>query len=161
MIRNIFDQKLRATTGGEESNQSWNLSGTSSPFKEVLNECRSGAEEDSMSTPNLSNMSFDSPIVVAKTPTGQPSVSSLAIETKKPEDSSSSNVTSTAPPAEPVGEDKKAVKKRDMFAPEADMFAEEYSVRDLFLIKFKTTIPFSSPVMNVALFEHVQHFRVN
>ena len=141
MIRNIFDQKLRATTGGEESNQSWNLSGTSSPFKEVLNECRSGAEEDSMSTPNLSNMSFDSPIVVAKTPTGQPSVSSLAIETKKPEDSSSSNVTSTAPPAEPVGEDKKAVKKRDMFAPEADMFAEEYSVRDLFLKNLKRQSP--------------------
>ena len=67
--------------------------------------------EDSMSTPNMSNMSFDSPIMVAK------SFSTDADKETKDEDD-----------AEKKLEEEKKAKKKDMFAPEADMFAEEYSV---------------------------------
>merc|ERR1712071_600809 len=63
-----------------------------------------------MSTPNMSNMSFDSPIMVAK------SFSTDADKETKDEDD-----------AEKKLEEEKKAKKKDMFAPEADMFAEEYS----------------------------------
>ncbi len=115
-------------SAGEDSNQSWNPeSGTSSPFKEILNEGRSGAEEDSMSTPNMSSMSFDSPIVVTKTPT-----------TDADGDVKKSTEESGVPQAElaDAEEDQSKAKKPDMFAPEADMFAEEYSVSCLFFLVF-------------------------
>ena len=64
-----------------------------------------------MSTPNMSNMSFDSPIMVAK------SFSASVEKEKKDEDDTEKKL-----------EEEKKAKKKDMFAPEADMFAEEYSV---------------------------------
>ncbi|KAK4002934.1 hypothetical protein OUZ56_004726 [Daphnia magna] len=104
----------------EDSSQSWNvegyLSGTSSPFKEVLNE---GGEDSIMSTPN---MSFDSPIIVTK---------SNFIGIDKQKDSNAveppTKTDDQTDTKETKLEDEKRAKKRDMFAPEADMFAEEYS----------------------------------
>jgi hypothetical protein len=109
----------------EDSSQSWNVegyvSGTSSPFKEVLNE---GGEDSMMSTPN---MSFDSPIIVTKSNFTDMNrqKDSIAGEPSGKTDNQTDN-------KETKLEEEKRAKKRDMFAPEADMFAEEYSVSFLF-----------------------------
>ena len=83
----------------------------------MLNE---GGEDSMMSTPN---MSFDSPIVVAKSDFGgvEKQKEASAVE------SSAKTDTQTDSKEIKVEEDKRT-KKKDMFAPEADMFAEEYSV---------------------------------
>ena len=84
-----------------------------------------------MSTPNLSNMSFDSPIIVAKSFAGQ--VKNKDSEPNKSDDSDAEGKENgKEKKMEEDKEDKKA-KKKDMFAPEADMFAEEYSVSVSFL----------------------------
>lgn len=101
----------------EDSSQSWNLSGTSSPFKEVLNE---GGDDSMMSTPN---MSFDSPIVVTKSNFGVDKQKDTSTNTEP-----ASNTDTQDDPKETKLEEDKRTKKKDMFAPEADMFAEEYSV---------------------------------
>lgn len=83
----------------------------------MLNE---GGEDSIMSTPN---MSFDSPIIVTK---------SNFIGIDKQKDSNAveppTKTDDQTDTKETKLEDEKRAKKRDMFAPEADMFAEEYSV---------------------------------
>ena len=118
----------------EESSQSWaNVSGTSSPFKEVLNE---GGEESMMSTPN---MSFDSPIIVTKSNfggVGKPTKDSTESSLKQAGDSSGADAIGADEKSVKVEEEKKTKSRKDMFAPEADMFAEEYSVSLLYLFLF-------------------------
>lgn len=70
-----------------------------------------------MSTPNVS---FDSPIVVAK------GHLSTGMKSKEPPQLTAQSMAGSDS-KETINECKK-VKKKDMFAPEADMFAEEYSV---------------------------------
>ena len=78
-----------------------------------------------MSTPN---MSFDSPIVVTKSDFGG--------EEKQKEGNVTRTDNQTDSKETKVEEDRRA-KKKDMFAPEADMFAEEYSVSFLFDYLYK------------------------
>lgn len=85
----------------------------------MLNE---GGEDSMMSTPN---MSFDSPIIVTKSNFGD------VDRQKDSGESSRKNETQTENKEAKLEEEKRA-KKRDMFAPEADMFAEEYSVSFIF-----------------------------
>lgn len=83
----------------------------------MLNE---GGEDSIMSTPN---MSFDSPIIVTK--------SNFAGVDKQKDPSTVEPSTKTdgeTDSKEAKLEEEKRAKKRDMFAPEADMFADEYSV---------------------------------
>lgn len=75
-----------------------------------------------MSTPN---MSFDSPIIVTKSNFGD-------VDRQKDSGESSRKNESQTENKEAKLEEEKRAKKRDMFAPEADMFAEEYSVSFLF-----------------------------
>lgn len=75
-----------------------------------------------MSTPNVS---FDSPIVVAK------SNVTAGIESKEPSSQAATSVPESDS-KETFNESKKVVKK-DMFAPESDMFAEEYSVSQTYI----------------------------
>ena len=83
--------------------------------------------EDSMSTPN---MSFDSPIIMTKnnfsglSKTKEPSALTVV---EPPKVENQSEIDSSEIKDVKV-EDDKPSKKKDMFAPEADMFAEEYSV---------------------------------
>lgn len=94
-----------------------------------------------MSTPN---MSFDSPIVVSKSNFGGLGKAKDSAEPslKQTGESSDAEATNdTAKFATKAEEEKKAKQssKKDMFAPEADMFAEEYSVSwILFLLLYLT-----------------------
>ena len=73
-----------------------------------------------MSTPN---MSFDSPIVVTKSNFNvNQQKDAAAVESNPNPDSHADTMK------EEKLEEEKRAKKRDMFAPEADMFAEEYNV---------------------------------
>ena len=99
-------------------------------------ECHSAVEEDS-----TTNVSLDSTIFVSKTLSRPESVSSLAIEAKKAEESALSTAASAAPLTEDrhmEGDGKKSSKKLDMFSPEVDMFAEEYNVSDPLFRFWKT-----------------------
>ena len=96
-----------------------------------------------MGTPNFTNMSFDSPITVAKTPTE----TALGGQKKDCDDSTrvkttmSDNVGDSIETKESKhDEDKTRSKKKDMFAPEADMFAEEYSVSSIWLLLLLTFV---------------------
>lgn len=88
----------------------------------MLNE---GGEDSIMSTPN---MSFDSPIVVTK--------SSFGSAEKKDTTVVETSVSQKTDDKESKPEEDKRAKKKDMFAPEADMFAEEYSVSNFSLSLF-------------------------
>jgi len=121
------------------------LSSASSPFKEVINE----GGEDSMSTPN---MSFDSPIIVAKT--NFSGVGKLK-GSSEPSHSLAGDSCDATPSdsKDPKVEEEKRAKKRDMFAPEADMFAEQYSVSFLYFFSssffFKVNIEVAFPTVEI------------
>lgn len=89
-----------------------------------------------MSTPN---MSFDSPIVVTKSDfCGMDKQKDAVDSSTKPDNQTDSKDAK-------LEEDKRS-KKKDMFAPEADMFAEEYSVSFLFDYSIKCAhLQFSLP----------------
>lgn len=80
----------------------------------MLNE---GDDESALSTPNVS---FDSPIIVAK------SNLNAGDKSKEPSDKISNSVQDSD--SKELPDESKKNKKKDMFAPEADMFAEEYNV---------------------------------
>lgn len=84
--------------------------------------------EDSMSTPN---MSFDSPIIMTKNSFGGLVKNKEMTIVKVPELPSrveDSSEMDSFDVKDSKLEDEKPSKKKDMFAPEADMFAEEYNV---------------------------------
>jgi hypothetical protein len=150
---NIFfylhlSQKLGAPS--EDSSQSWNVegyvSGTSSPFKEVLNE---GGEDSMMSTPN---MSFDSPIIVTKS-----SFSDVDRQKDSISGEPSGKTDSQTDTREAKLEEEKRAKKRDMFAPEADMFAEEYSV-SFYFIFFFSSVPIFNPVYSQVISVSAEYY---
>lgn len=87
-----------------------------------------------MSTPN---MSFDSPIIVAKSGFSGIAKTKDSNEppTKEAGDSLDVNSSDTKDSKQ---EDEKRTKKKDMFAPEADMFADEYSVSCFSFLVFIT-----------------------
>jgi len=149
--KHFFDlhssQKLGAPS--EDSSQSWNVegyvSGTSSPFKEVLNE---GGEDSMMSTPN---MSFDSPIIVTKS-----NFSDVDRQKDSISGETSGKTDSQTDTKEAKLEEEKRAKKRDMFAPEADMFAEEYSV-SFYLVLF-SSVPICNLVYSQAISNSAEYY---
>ena len=98
--------------------------------------------EDSMSTPN---MSFDSPIIMTKSSFGglikNKELTTLTVPELPPRIEDSSEMDSLEVKDSKL-EDDKPSKKKDMFAPEADMFAEEYNVSSNFIYMLTLLLPF-------------------